>query len=433
MNDKASVRNVFSVRNFRLVFFGALVSEIGSVLYSFAVSFLILDLTGNNAFLQGLYLALGSVVLLLVTPIGGILSDRYNKSRIMAVCDGLSGIVIILATLGMYLFTSPRVQLIFLFAVGILGNLLAGLFTPASGSLLPLIVEEEQFQQANAYNSARSSLQSILGVVLAGILYAAIPVKPLFLIVGSCYLISGISETFIHYDHHSSGGKLTLKLALGDMKDGFHYVTSQKSLLVLMAAIMFLNFFINPINGNFLPVFIRLDLAKAPAYLLESILTPELWSSIISMLMAVSMLLASLILSSKTPPEKCGRYVARCLAVIAATMIIFTFSYWLFASGNISINAILIILCLFALILGYAISNINIPLNTTLMKIVDRDMLGKVVSITRVISMGLIPIASLMAGAILQYFSPTALLIVCSLGFTATALFVLLNPETKNI
>ena len=45
MNDKASVRNVFSVRNFRLVFFGALVSEIGSVLYSFAVSFLILDLT----------------------------------------------------------------------------------------------------------------------------------------------------------------------------------------------------------------------------------------------------------------------------------------------------------------------------------------------------------------------------------------------------
>ena len=75
--------------------------------------------------------------------------SRYNKSRIMAVCDGLSGLVIILATLGMYLFTSPRVQLIILFAVGILGNLLAGLFTPASGSLLPLIVEEEQFQQAN--------------------------------------------------------------------------------------------------------------------------------------------------------------------------------------------------------------------------------------------------------------------------------------------
>ncbi|MBQ1878474.1 MAG: MFS transporter, partial [Erysipelotrichaceae bacterium] len=163
MKETASVRNVFSVRNFRLVFFGALVSEIGSVLYSFAVSFLILDLTGNNAFLQGLYLALGSIVLLLVTPVGGIVSDRYDKSRIMAVCDGLSGLVIVMATLGMYLFSDSNIQLVLLFAVGILTNLFAGFFSPASGSLLPLIVEEEQFQQANAYNSARSSLQSILG------------------------------------------------------------------------------------------------------------------------------------------------------------------------------------------------------------------------------------------------------------------------------
>ncbi len=433
MKETVSVENVFSVRNFRLVFFGALVSEIGSVLYSFAVSFLILDLTGNNAFLQGLYLALGSIVLLLVTPIGGIVSDRYRKSRIMAVCDVLSGLVIILATIGMYLFSDSRIQLVLLFAVSILTNLFAGFFSPASGSLLPLIVEEAQFQQANAYNSARSSLQSILGVILAGILYAAIPVKPLFLIVGGCYLISGISETFIRYDHQDRGGRLTLKLAFSDMKDGFRYVTGQKSLVVLMAAIMYVNFFLNPINGNFLPVFIRSDLATASGYLLDRILTPELWSSIISMFMAASMLLGSLILSVRTPPEKCGRFVARILALIAATMIAFTVSYYLFASGILSINAILVILCLFSLVLGYGVSHINVPLNTTLMKLVDRDKLGKVTSITRFISMGLIPIASLLAGMVLQYSSPTALLVICSLGFTATALFLLISPETRKI
>ena len=433
MKETASVKNVFSVRNFRLVFFGALVSEIGSVLYSFAVSFLILDLTGNNAFLQGLYLALGSIVLLLVTPVGGIVSDRYNKSRIMALCDGLSGLVIILATLGMYLFADAGVQLVLLFAVGILTNLFAGFFSPASGSLLPLIVEEEQFQQANAYNSARSSLQSILGVILAGILYAAIPVKPLFLIVGSCYLISGISEMFISYEQKSAAEKLTLHLALSDMKDGFRYVTSQKSLVVLMAAIMFVNFFLNPVNGNFLPLFIRADLTPAPGYLLDHLLTPEMWSSVISMFMAASMLLGSLILSVRTPPEKCGRFVARILALIAATMIAFTISYYLFASGILSINAILVILCLFSLVLGYGISHINGPLNTTLMKLVDLDKLGKVTSITRFISMGLIPIASLLAGMVLQYSSPTAMLTICSLGFSATALFLLLSPETRKI
>ena len=48
--------NVFQNRNFRLVFLGALVSELGAILYSFAVSFYILEISGNNAFLQGLYL-----------------------------------------------------------------------------------------------------------------------------------------------------------------------------------------------------------------------------------------------------------------------------------------------------------------------------------------------------------------------------------------
>ena len=49
--------NVFASRNFRLVFLGALVSELGAVLYSFAVGFYLLEISDNNAVLQGGYLA----------------------------------------------------------------------------------------------------------------------------------------------------------------------------------------------------------------------------------------------------------------------------------------------------------------------------------------------------------------------------------------
>ena len=50
MNEPVQKKdNVFASRNFRLVFLGALVSELGAILYSFAVSFYILDLSGNNA------------------------------------------------------------------------------------------------------------------------------------------------------------------------------------------------------------------------------------------------------------------------------------------------------------------------------------------------------------------------------------------------
>ncbi len=49
-SDNQKKGNVFRNRNFRLVFLGALVSELGAILYSFAVSFYILEISGNNAF-----------------------------------------------------------------------------------------------------------------------------------------------------------------------------------------------------------------------------------------------------------------------------------------------------------------------------------------------------------------------------------------------
>ena len=64
-NEVMKSGNVFSSRNFRLVFLGALVSELGALLYSFAVSFYILEISNNNAFLQGLYLALCGIALLI--------------------------------------------------------------------------------------------------------------------------------------------------------------------------------------------------------------------------------------------------------------------------------------------------------------------------------------------------------------------------------
>ena len=45
MNDEKKAINVFAVRNYRLVFFGALVSELGALLYSFAVGFYILEIS----------------------------------------------------------------------------------------------------------------------------------------------------------------------------------------------------------------------------------------------------------------------------------------------------------------------------------------------------------------------------------------------------
>ena len=433
MQNNEEITNVFSVRNFRLVFFGALVSDLGAVLYSFAVSFYILEISGNNAFLQGLYLALCSGMLLLSTLIGGVLGDRYNKARIMFICDYLKGGLILLTTLGIFCFQDHSVQLAILFAAGILGNVVSGIFSPSAAALLPHIVDEHQLQQANAYYTAKSSLQSIIGIVLAGILYAALPIHLLFFIVGICYLMSGVSEMFIRYTHTPPTEKLTVRLVFSDMGDGLRYLRTQKALIALMAAILFVNFFLSPISGNFIPYFIKTDVAGAPSYLFDKLLTPELWSSVISMLSGISVFVGSLMLSARGQTEKCGKKTAVRLSLIAATLVILTLCYWMLVAQGRSLNAFLLLLSLGCLIAGFLTAGINIPVSTAIMRSVDRDKLSKVMSILNILSMGLIPIASVIAGAVLQYAGSTPLLFVCSLGFTATAVFMLFNKSVHEI
>ena len=110
-------KNVFTNRNFRLVFLGALVSEIGAILFNFAAGFYILEISGNNAFLQGLILALSGAVMLIMTPIGGVLGDRINKATIMFICDYIKGGLIILTNVLMLLFRSPGAHIALLFFV----------------------------------------------------------------------------------------------------------------------------------------------------------------------------------------------------------------------------------------------------------------------------------------------------------------------------
>ena len=433
MNNENKAANVFRNKNYRLVFLGALVSELGALLYNFAVGFYILEISGNNAFLQGLYLALCGVALLLFTPVGGVLGDRINKAKIMYVCDYIKGGMIVLATVFMMILQSPSAHIVILFVLGILGNVISGIFTPAAGAMLPNIVEPQQLQQANAYFSIKSSMESILGVVLAGILYAVLPLNVLFFAVGACFIVSGVSEMMIRYNHTPSSEPITIRVAVSDMKDGIHYLRSQKSIMAVMGAVLFINFFTTPLTGNFIPYFIRTDLAAAPAYLFDRFLKPELWSSVFSVCIGASSLIGAAILSARAQEEKCGLKVARRLCVFSGVMIVVAVGYWRLVDAGASLNGFLLLFSAGCLVFGFLLSFINIPLSTAIQSRVEKIKLSKVGCLLSVCSQGMIPIDSVLAGAALQAFGSTVLLAVCAAGFTITAILLLTNKHVRMI
>ena len=428
-------KNVFKNKNFSLVFLGTLVSNVAALFYSFAVSFYILKITDNNALIQGLYLAVGGLTFCIVTLFGGVVADRFNKAKIMYICDYIKGGIIIGFTfLLMYVIKSTEWKVAALFIVTVLLNAIAGLFTPASSALLPQIVEEHQFQQAQSYFSILNSFQSIVGVILAGILYTLIPINVLFFIVGGCYVLSAISEMFIKYasKFEKRDEKLTLKAVFGDIKGGFKYLASIKALLVMLVCILFINFFFTPIFDNFPPYFIATDVAGSNYFFHESI-APEMWSSFFSVALAIGSLITGIVLSTMKQSEKCNRTVRWSMLAVSFLVILLVVAYALFTNNIININALLIALLVILLLIGAAIIFINVPSTTAMMKIVEKDKFGKVSSVINIGSQGLIPLSMFLGGIAITYTSTLGLLIISAAGLLITSLVLFFAPSVRKI
>ena len=112
-------------------------------------------------------------------------------------------------------------------------------------------------------------------------------------------------------------------------------------------------------------------------------------------------------------------------------MIVLAIGYWRLVDAGISLNAFLLLFCAGCLEVGFLLSFINIPLSTTVQCRVERNKLSKVGSILSIGSQGMIPIASVLAGAVLQAFGSTMLLAVCAAGFTITAVLLLTNRHVR--
>lgn len=431
--EESKPKNVFRYKNFTLAFLGALVSNLGNILYSFAVSFYILSLTNNNAFIQGLYLAVGGIVYVAITLFGGVISDRFHKGKIMFICDyAKGGMLIALTLLLMLVIKDANVKVAILFIIAVISNVIAAIFSPAAASLLPEIVPENSFQQGQSYYSLMESSLGIIGVILAGVLYSVLDIHVLFLIVGACYVLSGVSEMFIKYDFKKKEEKLTAKRVFSDIGDGVKYIFALKPLLFLMIGILLLNFFVSPLSSNFLPYFIAADVAPNN-FLFKGYLEPEMWNSIISVALAIGMIIMALVLSATPKKEKIYRGLGISLSIFAGLYLILTILYMIFVNHGFGVNVVLIAFVPIALVMGMTLVTINIPISTKMLTIVDKDKLGKVSSVLNVGSQGLIPLSNFLAGLVISGLGSSWLCIISTSGLVLMTMFIVFNKYVKQL
>ncbi|MEG1557056.1 MAG: MFS transporter [Oscillospiraceae bacterium] len=434
-DNEKKPRSVLRSRNFFLLFLGTIVSNIGSTLYSFAVSFYILKITQNNALLQGIYLAVCGVVFVLFSVVGGVLADRWDKVKIVYGSDFIKGFAILISAVIIYISIqngSVTTQLIVLFCMGILSNIIAAIFSPATSALIPAIVEQNQLQQANSLFSVLQSLQSLIGIVLAGVLYAALPITVLFAVIGICFVCSGLSEIFIKAHHVRVDSPLSLKYVLCDFREGIRYMRPQKALVTMLFGVLFVNFFLSPFISNAQPFFFRTFLADGN-YLFHEFLTPEMWSSVMSVCTCLGSLLMGMILGQRSAPEKCGRVMVRWLLLTAIMFSGVVVSFFLFAQSGLSLNTHLLLSCLLLFLVGACTVNVNVPFITFVHRTVDSDKMAKVMSLTNIGSMGLTPLASFIGGVLISSLGLYSVYIFCAVGMLITAVTLYTSKNVDNL
>lgn len=176
-------------RNYRLLWFAQIVSELGDWFYALAITTLLLELTGNKAQSVGLAIVLQVLPHTFVAPATGVLNDRLRRKRVMIGAD-IARFVIVLGMLAAR--TPGMVWLVYpLLCLETIG---AAFFEPAHSAVIPNIVEERDVLPANALASITWSFCLAAGAALGGLTQVLLGRDAVFILnalsfLGSAWLI----------------------------------------------------------------------------------------------------------------------------------------------------------------------------------------------------------------------------------------------------
>jgi DHA3 family tetracycline resistance protein-like MFS transporter len=242
-------------RDFALLTGGLVISLIGDGLYLVAVAWQVYDISNTPSALAlvGLAWSIGLALFLLT---GGVVSDRFDRARVMIAADLMRALALVV--IGVLAATGTLeiwhlVVLVVLYAAG------EAFFGPALGAIIPDLVPGERIVEANALaQSLRQICRLFIGPAIGGIIVATAGAASAFLIDAATFLFSALMIALIRT--RSRGHGRAGSSALDDLRAGLSYVRSQRWIWVTLGvAALFTLFYWGPVQV-LLPYIVRNEL-----------------------------------------------------------------------------------------------------------------------------------------------------------------------------
>ncbi|WP_066504662.1 MFS transporter [Abyssisolibacter fermentans] len=379
-------------KNILLFLSGKFISLLGTNIYAFAIGLYVLKLTGS-AMNFSINFILNMVPRILLGPVAGVISDKFDKKKLVVYSDILSGILLIL----LYSISINKgLSLTYIYITTALLTSLNTIFSISFDASIPNLVKDENLVKINSYRTSITSITNILGPILGGLIFGIFNINLFILLNGISFILSAISEYFIDFNAYKVDNKKEEKDSsieknsiIDDLKEGFNYIKQKKILFTLIMFTPIINF-----------LFIALSICL-PFILVNDLLLSSKLVGIVEGAFAIGMLIMSLVFSIIPEVKRKGLVIGIGTILIG----IATFLIGVPISGLMTVNSLLfyaIYYCSVAIIIGAIIVFINLPIDLTVQRETPAEYRGRVYGTLGTISSIITPLACIVYGFLLD-------------------------------
>ena len=364
-----STFRAFKSRNYRLYFSGQSVSLIGTWMQKTAVSWVIYTLT-HSTLMLGVTLFASQFPSFLFSLYGGVVSDRYNRYKVLLTTQVLS---LVQAVLLAVLILLKHYEVWEILALSVFLGVINAFDVPARQSLVyEMIDDKDDLPNALALNSSMVNLSRLIGPGIAGIILEKVGDGACFLLNALSFIAVITSLLMMRLPKYVS--KPHTKNALGELAEGYAYIKRTPEILFVIIMLMFISLFVLPYS-TLIPFYAR-DVFHGTASTF----------GIIDSFIGLGAFSGAIFLASIKPGHDLKK-------ILAINTLVFGAGLVLFSHENHYILALA-----FSALAGFGMmSQITIS-NTILQTTADAKMRGRVISFYAMAFFGMQPLGGLVIG-----------------------------------
>ncbi len=232
-------RTLPGMRNFMVIWLGQLISITGSSMTTFGITIWLWQETGQ-ATPVAIHAFLAFAPAILISPIAGVVIDRFNRKLVMLASDvgaGAGTLVILL------LYSSGQLETWHLYAIAGWSGTVGAFQVPALAAAITTLVPKDRLSRANALRSLASTSAQMIAPALAGLLLSRVDITFILVADLAALGIAVITLLLVRIPDHQRASTGSETGFWSEALTGFRFLTAHRGLLGLSLAFTSLQFF----------------------------------------------------------------------------------------------------------------------------------------------------------------------------------------------